>query len=148
VALLVVKPWFNLASLWHGQSQCTVRFSWKKAGLDELLADTGRIQRAREEAAQRHSELYRPVPRREAPKGPGEGMSGRTACASMCTPKDTSRTDRCRSKCACRRLEYIWMITYGSMRHPSACALRSTGWSVSADLRCMLRSQGSAQALS
>lgn len=61
------------------------------AGLDELLADTGRIQRAREEAAQRHSELYRPVPKREAPKGPGGYMSGQTACASMCISEDTSR---------------------------------------------------------
>ncbi len=67
------------------------------AGLDELLADTGRIQRAREEAAQRHSELYRPVPKREAPKGPGECTRSRTVCTSLCTPKDASRGSSCQS---------------------------------------------------
>jgi len=40
-------------------------------GLEELLTDTGRIQRKREEAAKKHAELFRPAPKKVAPKVAG-----------------------------------------------------------------------------
>lgn len=40
-------------------------------GLEELLTDTGRIQRKREEAAKKHAELFRPAPKKVAPEVAG-----------------------------------------------------------------------------
>ena len=45
------------------------------AGLETLLADTSRIQRAREEAAQKHAELFKPAAKKTAPKVPGAARS-------------------------------------------------------------------------